>query len=41
MGADAPNGLGALGKLLVTHFELQERLVNLTAEMALEVRSSD
>jgi hypothetical protein len=41
MSTDAPNGLGTLGKLLVTHFELQERLVNLTAEMALEVPSSD
>ncbi len=36
MNPDAPDGLGALGKLLVTHFELQEQLVNLTAEMALE-----
>jgi hypothetical protein len=41
MSAEAPNGLGALGQLLVTHFELQERLVNLTAEMALEASSSD
>ncbi len=35
MSQGAPNGLGALGKLLVTHFELQESLVSLTAEMAL------
>ena len=40
MRPDAPNSLGSLGKLLVTHFELQERLVNLTAEMAFEAPTS-
>jgi hypothetical protein len=35
-GPEAPEGLGELGELLVSHFQLQEQLVNLTAELALE-----
>jgi hypothetical protein len=36
MGVDAPHGTAALDRLLVTHFELQERLVRLVAELTHE-----